>query len=121
MLRCDLLVAGAGRLRRDAHALADAASRSAAYWRSSALTALLRQLSARDSDMGSGKISSSPLSTPSKMARATDAGAVFGMSKPRVMSVSTGPVRTACTFTPRPARRTRSDWVRENATAFEIE
>ena len=38
--------------------------------------------------MGSGKISSSPFSTPPKMARATDSGAALGMSKPRVMSVS---------------------------------
>ena len=45
--------------------------------------------------MGSGKMSSCPSSTPSKMARATDSGEAFGMSKPRVMSVSTKPVRTA--------------------------
>ena len=55
----------------------------------------LRQLCAMVSDMGSGKISSSPFSTPSKMARATDSGEAFGMSKPRVISVSVGPVRTA--------------------------
>ena len=53
------------------------------------------KLSAIDADIGSGKMSSSPFSTPSKMACATDRGDAFGMSKPRVMSVSTGPVRTA--------------------------
>ncbi len=37
------------------------------------------------------------------------------------MSVSVGPVRTACTRTPRPASRARRDCVRENAAAFEIE
>src|SRR5260370_10045003 len=58
--------------------------------------------------MGSGKISSSPFSTPSKMPRATDSGAAFGMSKPRVISVSVGPVRTACTVTPCPTKRARS-------------
>src|SRR5918999_4738352 len=63
----------------------------AANWRSSALTAPLRQLSAMDADMGSGKISSSPFPNPSKMARATDSGETFGMSRARVISVSTGP------------------------------
>jgi hypothetical protein len=59
-----------------------------------------------DSDMGSGKISSSPFSTPVKMARATDSGEPFGMSRPRDISVSTGPVRTtACTLTVRPKER----------------
>jgi hypothetical protein len=70
--------------------------------------------------MGSGKMSSSPFSTPSKMARATDSGEALGISKPRVMSVSVGPVSTAWTFTPCPARRARSDWVRLNAAALEI-
>jgi len=55
----------------------------------------LRQLSANDSDMGSGKMSSSSFSTPSKMARATDSGEALGTLKPRAASVSTGPVRTA--------------------------
>ena len=55
------------------------------------------------------------------MARATDSGVAFGMSNPRFMSVSVGPVRTACTRMPRPASRARSDWVRLNAAAFEIE
>ncbi len=59
--------------------------------------------------MGSGKISSSPFSTPSKMARATDSGEALGMSRPRDISESTGPVRTACTLTPRPAKRARND------------
>ena len=71
--------------------------------------------------MASGKMSSSPLSTASKMARATDSGEALGMSRPRVMSVSVGPVRTAWTRTPCPARRARSDWVSENAAAFESE
>jgi hypothetical protein len=56
-----------------------------------------------DADMGSGKTSSSAFSTPLKMARATDSGEDFGMSKLRGMSVSTGLVRAACTLTPRPA------------------
>ena len=46
-------------------------------------------------EAGSGKISSSPLSTASKMASATDSGDAYGMPVPRVMSVSTGPGRTA--------------------------
>jgi len=71
-----------------------------------------RQLSASDADTGYGKMSSSPFSTPSKIARATDAGEAFGISKPRVISVSVGPVRTAWTVTPRPAKRARSDCVR---------
>src|ERR1700676_79015 len=104
-----------------AYDLTGSASTSAAFWRSSALAALLRQLSAMDSDMGSGKMSSSPFSTPSKMARATDSGEAFGMSSPRDISVSTGPAMTACTFTPRPANRARSDCDRENTAAFEIE
>jgi hypothetical protein len=36
------------------------------------------------------------------------------------MSVSTGPVSTARTVTPRPASSARSDCVSENAAAFEI-
>ena len=44
------------------------AAASAAFWRSSALAAPLRQLCAMDFDMGSGKMSSSPFSTPSRMA-----------------------------------------------------
>jgi hypothetical protein len=60
-----------------------------------ALAAPLRQLSPMDADRGSGKISSSPFATPSKMARATDSAEAFGTSKPRDMSVSKGPVRTA--------------------------
>src|SRR5260370_29562453 len=96
------------------------ASTNAASWRSRVFAAPLRQLSAKDPDTGSGKMSSSAFSTPSKMARATDSGEAFGISKPRVTSVSVGPVRTAWTFTPRPARRARSDWVRLNAAAFEM-
>ena len=46
-------------------------------------------------------------------------GEALGMSKPRVMSVSVGPVRTACTRTPCPASRARSDWVKLNAAALE--
>src|ERR1700682_4550716 len=93
----------------------------AAFWRSRALAAPLRQLSAMDSDTGSGKMSSSPFSTPSKIARATDSAAAFGISRPRDISVSTGPVNTACTLTPRSAKRARNDCERENAAAFEIE
>src|SRR5438552_16095380 len=72
------------------------------------------------SDIGSGKMSSSPFSIPLRMARATDSGETFGMLRLRVISVFTGPARTACTFTPRPAQRERSDGVNENAAAFEI-
>src|ERR1700728_2343477 len=85
-----------------------------------ALIAPVRQLAAIDWDMASGKMSSSPLSTPSKMARATDSGDALGMSNPRVMSVSVGPVRTAWTLIPRAARSARSDCVRVKAAAFEI-
>ena len=65
-------------------------------------------------------MSSSPCSNPSKMA-ATDSGVAFGMSRPRVMSVSTGPVSTACTVTPRSASSTRNDCVMLNAAALETE
>jgi len=37
------------------------------------------------------------------------------------MSVSTGPVSTACTRTPRAASSIRSDWVRLKAAALETE
>ena len=74
-----------------------------------------------DADKGSGKTSSSPFSTASKMARATDSREALGISRPWVMSVSTGPARTAWTRTPRPASRARSDWVRLNAAALETE
>jgi hypothetical protein len=57
--------------------LTGVASTYAANWRASALTALLRQPSAMDSDMGSGKISSAPFSTPSKIALAADSGEAF--------------------------------------------
>jgi hypothetical protein len=64
-------------------------------------------------------MSSSSASTPSKMARATDSGEAFGMRKPRVISVSVGPVSTACTLTPRGANSARSDCVRLKAAAFD--
>jgi len=51
-----------------AYAAADSAATNAALSRSIALTAPFRQLSAMDADIGSGKMSSSPFSTPSKMA-----------------------------------------------------
>jgi hypothetical protein len=69
--------------------------RGPAYSCSSAFATPPRQLSARISDAGSGKMSSSSFSTPPKMACATETGEDFGMSKPRVMSMSVGPVRTA--------------------------
>src|ERR671936_482921 len=94
---------------------------SAAFWRSSALAGPARQLSAIVADIGSGKISSSPVSNPPKMPRATASGEVFGTSRSRTMSVSMGPAMTACTLTPRPARRARSDCESENEAAFEIE
>src|SRR6476469_7527745 len=101
-------------------ALADSMFRTAAFSRSSVLAALVRQLSATVCDIGSGKMSSSPRSTPSRMARATDSADAFGISKPRVMSVSVGPVRTAWTPTPCAASSARSDCERLNAAAFEI-
>jgi hypothetical protein len=56
----------------------------------------------------------------SRMARATDCGEALGMSRSRVISVSVGPVSTAWTARP-PGQQARSDWVRENAAALEIE
>ena len=52
-------------LTGSASAMAAYCSAMAAYCRSSALAAPLRQLLAMDCDMGSGKMSSSPSSTPS--------------------------------------------------------
>src|ERR1700687_54261 len=83
---------GSGEIGR-IHDATGSSCTNAAFWRSSALAAPLRQLSAMDADMGSGKISSSPLSSPSKMACATDSAEAFGTSKARDMSVSTGPGR----------------------------
>ena len=45
-----------------------------------AFAAPLFQLSAIAPDIGSGKISSSPPSRPSKIATATDSGVAFGIS-----------------------------------------
>src|SRR5665213_3249897 len=81
------------------HALTGCGARKAALWRSIALTAPLLQLCAMEADMGSGKISSSPHCTPSKIARATDSEEAFGISKPRVISVSVGPVKTCLLYT----------------------
>src|SRR5262249_39726279 len=78
--------------------------RKPAYWRSNALTTPLRQPSASAWDTGSGKMSSSPFCTPSKIPRATDSGVALGMSNPRFMSVSVGPRYTPCTATHWPAR-----------------
>ena len=89
--------------------------------RSNALACPLRHPSAIGCDIGSGKISSSPFSTPSKIAAATDAGDAFGMSRSRDMSVSTGPAKTACTSMPRPANRARCDCVSENIAALDTE
>ena len=58
---------------------------------------------------------------PSKIARATDSGEAFGTSRPRDISVSTGPARTAWTLTPCPAKRARKDCVKERAAAFDAE
>ncbi len=66
----------------------------AANWRSRAFAAPVRQPSAMDWEAGSGKISSSPFSSPSKMPRAADSVEAFGMSKPRFISVSMGPRKT---------------------------
>ena len=75
------------------HAPAGTAPTKVANWRSSALVAPLRQSSAIDRDVGSGKMSSSPISTPSRIARATGSGEAFGTSRPRDISVSTGPAQ----------------------------
>ena len=91
----------------------------AANCRASAFTALLRQPSAIASDIGSGKISSSSFSTPSKIALAADCGEAFGISRFRVISVSRGPGKAVWTLTPRPASSARSDCESENAAAFE--
>jgi hypothetical protein len=66
-------------------------------------------------------MSPSPFSTSSKTARATDPVHAFGASRPRLISVSTGPVSTACTRTPRSAGRARGDRVRDNAAALDTE
>jgi len=79
------------------------------------------QPSAREADVGSGKMSSSPFSKPSKMRSAADSGEAFGISNPRFISVSTGPRTTAWTVTPCPAKSALSDCVMLNAAAFEIE
>src|SRR5262245_30397956 len=63
--------------------------------RSSALATPLCQPSAIDRDAGSGKISSSPFSKPSNIPAAADSVEAFGMSKPRFISVSIGPITTA--------------------------
>ena len=72
----------------------------AANWRSRALATLARQASAIDRDAGSGKISSSPLCSPSKMPCAALSGEALGMSRPRLISVSMGPRMAAWTATP---------------------
>ena len=75
----------------------------------------------RDNAEELGNIDTLDHGTPSKIAPATDSGEAFGMSRPRDISVSTGPGRTTCTLKPCLARRARSDCARENAAAFEIE
>src|SRR6266851_5928969 len=60
------------------YGLTGSAPTYAASMRSKPFADPLRQLSANDSDMGSGKMSSCSFSTPSKMARATDSGEAFG-------------------------------------------
>jgi hypothetical protein len=62
-----------------------------ASWRSSSLATLSRQWAAIDAEAGSGKISSSPLSTASKLASATDSGDAFGYVGSRVISVRSRP------------------------------
>src|SRR5262245_23428727 len=89
--------------------------------RSSALAAPVRQPSAMDRDTGSGKISSSSFSNPSKMPRAAVSTEALGISKPRFISVSMGPRKTAWTVTPWPAKTALNDCVILNAAAFEME
>src|SRR5437879_12234281 len=74
-----------------------------------------------DRDVGSGKISSSPFSKPSKMPTAADSVETFGMLKPRFISVSTGPRTTAWTVTPWPAKSALSDCVKLSAAAIDAE
>src|SRR6266498_1268059 len=93
----------------------------AANWRSRALAAPVRQPSAMDWDTGSGKISCSPLSNPSKMPCAAVSAEAFGISKPRLISVSIGPRKTAWTVTPWPAKNALNDCVMLDAAAFEME
>jgi NAD(P)-dependent dehydrogenase (short-subunit alcohol dehydrogenase family) len=64
--------------------------------RSSALATPMRQPSASGRDVGSGKMSSSPFSRPSKIPAAADSGDTFGPSKLRFISVSMDPMNTAC-------------------------
>src|SRR5207247_3349855 len=63
------------------HCSSIAAGTNVAIWRSKALAAPVRQPSAMDCDMGSGKMSSSPSPTPPKIARPTDPGEVSGWSR----------------------------------------
>src|ERR1041385_1333191 len=97
------------------------AGTKAANSRSNALTTPARQPSAIGAEAGSGKISSSPRASPSKMDAAADAGDAFGISRPRFISVSTGPRTTPWTVTLSCARRARSDSVMLSAGAFELE
>ena len=71
--------------------------------------------------IGSGKISSSPLSKPLNIPAATRPGGDFGTSKPRVMSVSTGPVKQLCTVTPCADRSAQKACIKLCAAAFESE
>src|SRR3954454_16119769 len=108
-------------LRMLLHAAIGAAATSVAFWRSISLTAPVRQPSARVADIGSGKMSSSPARTASKIAPATDSADAFGTANSRDLSVSIGPASTAWTLTPRAARSARSDCDSDNDAAFETE
>ena len=55
------------------------------------------------------------------MPRAAVSADAFGISRPRLISVSMGPRRTAWTVTPSPVKNARNDCVALNAAAFEIE
>jgi len=60
-------------------------------------------------DIGSGKMSSLPETTPSRIAFATSSGLVFCSGIEAAMSVSTGPRKTAWTAIPRFASDPLSD------------
>jgi NAD(P)-dependent dehydrogenase (short-subunit alcohol dehydrogenase family) len=67
-------------------------SKAATFSLSQSLRALL---AGRGVSVHARKISSSPFSNPSEIACAADSGEAFGMSKPRAISVSSGPGRAA--------------------------
>src|SRR5438105_4888973 len=87
--QCEVLFVRQPRGLGRALELADQPSKAtrAAFCCSRTLDGLVGQTSASAfADQGSGKISSVPAATPSKIARATSSGAAFSMGKSRLMS-----------------------------------